>query len=467
VSYAQNISSAGSPTNGAADPTLDRSYEYDQVGRLVISHSGAEARAHVGTGQWGMQDGPYSQGYEYDVWGNLTHRYGWGGERFAQTNDITESFTNNQRNGFSYDAAGNLTNDLGQNFTYDATGQQATASYTGYSLQQYYDGNGLRVKKTDNGVNTYYLRSSVLGGQVVAEMNSSGVLGREYVYLGGQVLAVRSPTKGVLKTYWVHEDPVTKSKRITNNLGSVVSTIELDPWGADTTRSNNVAFQPKKFTSYERDGNDSDEATFRRSNRWHSRFDQPDPYNGSYDPSNPQSFNRYAYVRNDPVDFVDPTGLKDNVCLWIFDGDSDENQCFGEWQPDIGFEPKDGVPNDPEGKESENTAQQNARTTCERFADRVQDLANAATTIDGLLDALATTFLSMSNGHPTNGSISEVRAAQGATLVGEARTFSSNDGIRGRFRGVEGGGQIRHFVGANSSQLRWWLPGDDGSRRTW
>ena len=60
--------------------------------------------------------------------------------------------------------------------------------------------------------------------------------------------------------YWIHEDPITKSKRVTNNLGIVVSTIEMDPWGADTNRSNNAAFQPKKFTSYERDANGSDEA---------------------------------------------------------------------------------------------------------------------------------------------------------------------------------------------------------------
>ncbi len=32
------------------------------------------------------------------------------------------------------------------------------------------------------------------------------------------------------------------------------------------------------------------------------RFDQPDPYDGSYSLSNPQSFNRYAYAQNDPVD---------------------------------------------------------------------------------------------------------------------------------------------------------------------
>jgi hypothetical protein len=48
---------------------------------------------------------------------------------------------------------------------------------------------------------------------------------------------------------------------------------------------------------------------FRRYNRWQSRFDQPDPSDGSYDTTDPQSFNRYAYVQGDPVNFVDPTGL--------------------------------------------------------------------------------------------------------------------------------------------------------------
>ena len=39
------------------------------------------------------------------------------------------------------------------------------------------------------------------------------------------------------------------------------------------------------------------------------RFPQPDPYDGASDLSDPQSFNRYSYVNNDPVNFVDPTGL--------------------------------------------------------------------------------------------------------------------------------------------------------------
>jgi RHS repeat-associated protein len=131
---------------------------------------------------------------------------------------------------------------------------------------------------------------------------------RGYVYLGSQLLAVQYG--GV---YWMHEDPVTKSKRVTNSAGAIVSTIELDPWGADTNRSSNGAFQPKKFTSYERDANGTDEAMFRRYNRWQSRFDQPDPYDGSYSLTNPQSFNRYAYVQGDPVNFIDPTGLIDVI----------------------------------------------------------------------------------------------------------------------------------------------------------
>src|SRR5687768_17174608 len=89
----------------------------------------------------------------------------------ASISMFTASYANNRRNGFSYDLAGNLTNDLGQTFTYDATGQQVTASYSGYALTQVYDGDTLRVKKTENGVSTYYLRSTVLDGNVVAEIN--------------------------------------------------------------------------------------------------------------------------------------------------------------------------------------------------------------------------------------------------------------------------------------------------------
>ena len=110
-------------------------------------------------------------GVFYDVWGNITSKEGWGGDHPA----YAATYTNNRPNGFSYDAAGNLTNDGGQNVVYDATGQQLSASSSGYLLQQYYDGGGLRVKKIENGSTRYYVRSSVLGGQVIAEMDASGI----------------------------------------------------------------------------------------------------------------------------------------------------------------------------------------------------------------------------------------------------------------------------------------------------
>lgn len=282
--------------------TLDRSYEYDQVGRLNWAYTGAEASAHAFSGQWGTQDGPYAQANFYDQFGNITQRLGWG----AANPSFTASYTNNRKNGLSYDLAGNLTND-GQAFTYDATSQQVSASYSGYALTQGYDGDTLRVKKTENGTTTYYLRSSVLSGQVVAEiayLGGSWTWLRGYVQVGGQLLAVQQD--GAVR--WVHEDPITKSKAMTDATGATISWIVFDPWGG-TTWNQNVSQQRRRFTTYERDGNESDEAMFRRYNRWWSRFDQPDPYDGAYDFSDPQSFNRYAYVQNDPVNFVDPSGL--------------------------------------------------------------------------------------------------------------------------------------------------------------
>ncbi|HET8669063.1 MAG TPA: RHS repeat-associated core domain-containing protein, partial [Candidatus Saccharimonadales bacterium] len=290
VTYAQNMN----------DPTLDRSYHYDHVGRLQSAYTGSSARAHVEIGSNWLSDGPYAQQDNvYDVWGNTLSRTGWGG-----TNpQYGAGYTNNKMNTMVYDAKGNLKDaGGGWTFTYDATGQQATSAVG--NVQMFYDGDRLRGKKNENGVITYYLRSSVLGGQVVAELTSAGAWSRGYVYLGGQVMAVQQA--GV---YWMHQDPVAKSKRVTNASGNVVSTIELDPWGGETNRSSNEAFQPRKFTTYERDSIGSDDAMHRRYNRWWSRFEQPDPYDGSYDLSDPQSFNRYSYVQNDPVNFVDPLGL--------------------------------------------------------------------------------------------------------------------------------------------------------------
>ena len=240
----------------------------------------------------------------------MNSRVGWGGWNGAYVN-WTPTYANNRLTTnpatgatLSYDFSGNLTNDGYQAYTYDATGQQASASYGGYSLQQLYDGDGVRVRKVENSVTTYYLRSTVLGGKVVAEISSSGTWNRGFVYLGGQMIAIQNG--GV---NWGHQDPVTNSQRVTNGNGAVISTIDLDPWGGETATSNNQGIQTQRYTTYERDANSGDDAMMRRFTGQWMRFAQPDPYDGAYDPTDPQSFNRYAYVQNDPVNFVDPTGL--------------------------------------------------------------------------------------------------------------------------------------------------------------
>jgi RHS repeat-associated protein len=312
VTFASNLNNGPS----GRDASLDRSYDYDHLGRVVAAYSGTAALAHTGQGSTWGGDGPYAQDFGYDVWANLTHRGGWGGENASYNASFNSK---NQRVGSSYDLAGNILSDGGQSFTYDATGQQSTASFG--NSQFGYDGDGMRVKKTENGNTTYYLRSTALGGQVLCEVNSSAVWTRGFVYTGGQLLAIQQA--GVT---WVHQEPVTKGQRLTDSSGNVTSTVELDPWGGATNRSVNSGQQPRRYTTYERDGNQSDDALMRHYNRWWSRFDQPDPSDSSYQSADPQSLNRYSYVQNDPVNFVDPSGL---AIAWVCFPMMDGNMAYG------------------------------------------------------------------------------------------------------------------------------------------
>jgi hypothetical protein len=47
----------------------------------------------------------------------------------------------------------------------------------------------------------------------------------------------------------------------------------------------------------------------------------PDPSGSSGGPSNPQSWNRYAYVSGDPINFHDPGGLMEEEVCGGEDGD--------------------------------------------------------------------------------------------------------------------------------------------------
>ena len=78
--------------------------------------------------------------------------------------------------------------------------------------------------------------------------------------------------------------------------------VRTSVWGA----SDNVN---QKFTGQERDGEtnlDFFQARYLSSGL--GRFMSPDPGNAGADPTNPQGWNGYAYVLNNPLNMVDPSG---------------------------------------------------------------------------------------------------------------------------------------------------------------
>ena len=52
-----------------------------------------------------------------------------------------------------------------------------------------------------------------------------------------------------------------------------------------------------------------DDTWFRKLENRGGRWTSPDPYNGSANIGNGQSWNRYSYVENQPTNYVDPSGL--------------------------------------------------------------------------------------------------------------------------------------------------------------
>jgi RHS repeat-associated protein len=93
---------------------------------------------------------------------------------------------------------------------------------------------------------------------------------------------------------------------------------EFDPHGQAVLETGTTTLNSRKFTGYERDwatGLDYARARMYQSSR--GRFTSPDPAGmSSARKQVPESFNRYAYAGNDPVNHVDPGG--EDWFDWIF-----------------------------------------------------------------------------------------------------------------------------------------------------
>ena len=208
-----------------------------------------------------------------------------------------------------------MTNDGINTLTYDAENHVVSSTSGSGSGTYTYDGNGQRVIKVGGG-NT--IVTIFAGAQVLAEYYNGALPSaptNEYIYAGS--LKVASIQSGGTN-YW-HNDHLSPRVR-TDTSGNVSDERGTFPFG-ETWYSPGAS--PYMYTTYYRDyeaaGNDYAQA--RTFVGGLGRFSSPDPISGST--SDPQSLNRYSYVRNMPVMFADPFGTCPPV---VENRDPDKNQ---------------------------------------------------------------------------------------------------------------------------------------------
>jgi RHS repeat-associated protein len=150
---------------------------------------------------------------------------------------------------------------------------------------------------------------------------STGNLKKEYVYRGATLVTIEPTAVNSNGTQYTTSDNLGSPRVITNSSASVVGRHDYMPFGEDlgagtggrTTGmgfSNSGDNNRKKFTGYERDAESGlDFAEARYYANAQGRFTSPDPFSASAIIADPQTFNRYAYCRNNPVNSVDPSGM--------------------------------------------------------------------------------------------------------------------------------------------------------------
>jgi RHS repeat-associated protein len=135
------------------------------------------------------------------------------------------------------------------------------------------------------------------------------------MYAGGLHLGtyILNSTRTDTVFYYDHGDWLGTERARTDLSGSPCEKIASLPFGDNQTITGTCGdISPMHFTGKERDsesGLDNFEARYLGSSL--GRFMSPDPMGGQQD--DPQSLNRYAYVRNNPLNLTDPTGLNFNL----------------------------------------------------------------------------------------------------------------------------------------------------------
>ena len=276
-------------------------FSYDDVGRLKQS---AEYKGTDGSLT-------YRQVFDFDRFGNMYRKAAsnpsTGQENPLPFTQIEESDISKATNRFAtqttYDEAGNVVSDAkfrGMGFGYDANGRMVKATKANVpDALSVYDAAGMRVAERVNDVWRFSVYD--IGGKIVAEYGGIGATdegGVKYLLSDwqGSTRAVLSNTGNVR----ARVDYTAYGEEIQTGIGLRTSTQGFD---------NSTALR-QRYGLTERDSATGlDHTWFRKNENRGGRWTSPDPYNGSMSLGDPQSFNRNSYVQNDPINFIDPSGL--------------------------------------------------------------------------------------------------------------------------------------------------------------
>ncbi|MGB7069312.1 MAG: RHS repeat-associated core domain-containing protein [Pyrinomonadaceae bacterium] len=278
--------------------TATQTYGYDSLNRIK------QATETIGTAQ------TWKQTFTFDRYGN---------RRFDTANTTTlapgcaETVCNpqidpatNKLIGYQFDGSGNTKTDAnGQTFSYDSENKQVQVNNaSGVVGQYFYDGDGKRIKKVvpSTGETTIFVYDAA--GKLVAEYST----------------IVASPSEA--KVAYLTNDHLGSPRTTTDQFGQIISRRDFMPFGEEIARTNYGSDSVRqKFTGYERDiESELDFAQTRYYNPAHGRFTTTDALMASGRTGNPQTWNRYNYVGNNPLVVTDPTGED-----WIRSNERDEN----------------------------------------------------------------------------------------------------------------------------------------------
>jgi RHS repeat-associated protein len=190
-----------------------------------------------------------------------------------------------------------------------------------------YDANGRVVKATRAITPDAHTVYDALGNRVATKIND---VWQYMIYdaFGKLVAEYGVPSEGMGGVKYIQQDHQGSVRTVTNSNGFVLSRTDHQAFGETIgsgvgLRSVNQGYGVDPSTRQAYGLTENDDASgqqhtwFRKLETHAGRWSSPDPYKQSMNVGDPQSFNRYAYVGNEPTNYVDPSGLMMQICIVV------------------------------------------------------------------------------------------------------------------------------------------------------